>query len=376
MICALFVAADPTPFRLVFFVVGPVEPFFRRSQNKTYTCRRENKCSIDQEGMRNACRACRYSKCLKSGMSVEAENKSHESASVQSTTSTTPSIVTATMSDLFYVGGHTNNLQDVDPGRFPYIHKVLVDFQTLGRSQKSLYSIENPQTIFGDTEFIPISRTLFKKMENGSTSLITNLIFETLDFYGCLETSLKVEVAKQVSQKYAALHRCYLTAKHFPNREDKRIATHYGYYIDPNNIGQFFEIPGTCCTPEQKVKLLIPVLDLSWRISNKFRDLQIRELEVAALASVFIWCQLEDMDIVSRDMETKRDATHREFHSNVIGKYGVEIGSTRLVRIMSLIQDIINLNNIYGEMILLASIFSPIEGNGMCSMLPTYSSAQ
>ncbi|KAI6207818.1 hypothetical protein M3Y96_00049300 [Aphelenchoides besseyi] len=333
--------------------------FFRRSQNKTYICRRENKCSIDQEGMRNACRACRYAKCLKSGMSVEAENKSQEPTSVQSTISTTPSIVTATMSDLFYVGGSTNNLQEVDPGRFPYIHKVLVDFQTLGRSQKSLYSIENPQTIFGDTEFIPISKTLFKKMENGSTSLITNLIFETLDFYGCLETSLK----------------CYLTAKYFPDREDKRIATHYGYYIDPNNIGQFFEVTGTC-TLEQKVKLIIPVLDLSWRISNKFRDLQIRELEVAALASVFIWCQLEDMNILSRDMETKRDATHREFHSNVIGKYGIEIGSTRLVRIMSLIQDIINLNNIYGEMILLASIFSPIEGNGMCPLQPTYSSAQ
>jgi hypothetical protein len=60
------------------------------------------------------------------------------------------------------------NFQEPDPARFPFIHKVLNDFLTLQRSQKSLYSIENPSTIFADIEFQRINKTLFKRMENGT----------------------------------------------------------------------------------------------------------------------------------------------------------------------------------------------------------------
>lgn len=120
-------------------------------------------------------------------------------------------------------------------------------------------------------------------------SLIHNLLSETLDYYGKLDNKLKIEVAKQVAHKYAALHRCFLTAKHFPDSADKRISTHYGYYVDPNNFDEFFDNPNSPYLPEQKAKLIQPVLELSYKTVNKFRALQIRELEVAALASIFIW---------------------------------------------------------------------------------------
>jgi hypothetical protein len=78
-----------------------------------------------------------------------------------------------------------------------------------------------------------------------------------------------------------------------------------------------------------------------YKIANKFRMLKIRELEVAALASIFIWNKLEDMDLMTPDMCLKRDETHREFYSNIVANYGVDNGSTRVVRIVSLIEDII-----------------------------------
>jgi hypothetical protein len=62
-----------------------------------------------------------------------------------------------------------------------------------------------------------------------------------------------------------------------------RISTHYGYYIDPEKFNEFFDSKDTLHTPEQKAKLIRPVLEMTWKISNKFRALQIRELEVAAL---------------------------------------------------------------------------------------------
>ncbi|KAI6182669.1 Nuclear receptor domain-containing protein [Aphelenchoides bicaudatus] len=139
--------------------------FFRRSLNKKYTCRRENNCKIDQDGMRNACRACRLARCYKAGMSVESENKQSTSSdqkpqmsySVSSSeyfTSTPPLSIYSSPSSQLANG----NFQEPDPARFPFIHKVLNDFLTLQRSQKSLYSIENPHTIFADTEFQQINK--------------------------------------------------------------------------------------------------------------------------------------------------------------------------------------------------------------------------
>lgn len=78
-----------------------------------------------------------------------------------------------------------------------------------------------------------------------------------------------------------------------------------------------------------------------YKIAKKFRVLKIRELEVASLASIFIWNKLEDMDLMTSEMSLKRDATHREFYTNVVANYGVDNGSTRVVRILSLLEDIL-----------------------------------
>lgn len=80
---------------------------------------------------------------------------------------------------------------------------------------------------------------------------------------------------------------------------------------------------------------------------------------------------MEDMELMSNEMVIKRDATHREFYSNVIANYGVEVGSTRVVRILSLIEDILNLNSAYSEIVLVASIFSPgYCDQDLCTSLP------
>lgn len=127
-------------------------------------------------------------------------------------------------------------------------------------------------------------------MENGTTSLIHNLLSETLDYYGQFDTKLKVDLSKNLAYKYGSLHRCFLTSKHFPDPNDKRIATHYGYFIDPDNIAHFFGDQHT----DQKAKLIKPVLQTSFRIATKFRELNVREIEIAALANTFIWNERKD----------------------------------------------------------------------------------
>jgi hypothetical protein len=80
----------------------------------------------------------------------------------------TPPLANAVYNSPASQNSSVGNFQEPDPARFPFIHKVLNDFLTLQRSQKSLYSIENPHTIFADTEFQQINKTLFKRMENGT----------------------------------------------------------------------------------------------------------------------------------------------------------------------------------------------------------------
>jgi hypothetical protein len=51
--------------------------FFRRSvaERKSYKCRMKESCLI-KKGFRNACRACRFKKCLQAGMKVDTAKPS------------------------------------------------------------------------------------------------------------------------------------------------------------------------------------------------------------------------------------------------------------------------------------------------------------
>lgn len=102
--------------------------------------------------------------------SLVADQKPRLSYSVPSNEyfTSTPPLVTTVFNSPASQTSSSGSFQEPDPARFPFIHKVLNDFLTLQRSQKSLYSIENPHTIFADTEFQQINKTLFKRMENGT----------------------------------------------------------------------------------------------------------------------------------------------------------------------------------------------------------------
>lgn len=59
-------------------------------------------------------------------------------------------------------------------------------------SQKSLFSVENPDKIFTEPKFVPIKKSEYDRMEKACITLINSMMFEYFESYGSLKNEDKV----------------------------------------------------------------------------------------------------------------------------------------------------------------------------------------
>ncbi|KAI6203779.1 PlsC domain-containing protein [Aphelenchoides besseyi] len=264
--------------------------FFTKSlvERKTYKCRANGMCDIGRESMRNSCRACRLKKCREAGMKGEVP-----SAQIHESLGDFPS---------------PNNLGF--SGFSPELN-----YRNFCSAQRSLFIVENPRAIFSTPEFKPLKRSEHERMERGSIALLHTMLMECSEAYHNLPKQAKLLVIRHFSFQFGYLHRCYLTSQIFPELKDGRMCVHYGQFIRP-------------------------LIEKSVHSTDMFRELQIREIELVAMAAITFYNVLADLDLLTDDVKAVMDAANTELHHHVVTTYGISGAGARLGRIFSLMHHI------------------------------------
>ncbi|KAI1698762.1 zinc finger, c4 type (two domains) domain-containing protein [Ditylenchus destructor] len=328
--------------------------FFRRTiyENKIYKCRKNNNCDILKAGMRNACRACRLQHCLRAGMRAEYEkpDKVDNTGSNQSSPS---AFVQRPVSDpLPFMNTVLQNNRFIPdlPLETPLLDHYRVGFQNFNSGQKSLFTIENPSTIFSAPQYKPVKEPEMKRMDRGSISLLHTMCINYFEPFNALPHNKKVEILKHYWKYFGILHRSYLTVIALPyfGKSDRdgtvsengrksnidTLVTHYGYYVHMDTIRDFFAEEDDS-EYEKLVRYCEPLMDEVFGFMYHYYLLNITEIELVAMLAIFFWNTVDKFGLLNMEMSQKRDTIFVELNSILLRTLGGVNGSARLGQIVS-----------------------------------------
>lgn len=218
-----------------------------------------------------------------------------------------------------------------------------------------MHAMENSGSVFVENQFVPITRSEYKRMEAGTLALMDGIIREKLSIVGIGDIDRQNELMPTYFLKYSTIYQCFLTSSSFPTVGDCRLATHYGGYVSPDKIDVLFE--GEEHIRHKISAMLMHVISQCTLTANKFRSIKLREIEAAALAGVMMWHDVEHRGLLDSSNEAMREEMNSELHSDLVSTYGYGQGGSRLVQIISLIEDILSVTNTYAEMQLMVRVF-------------------
>lgn len=244
---------------------------------------------------------------------------------------------------------------------YPLLYRALQDFRAIYIGQKSLYAVMNPTTgamldaLTDNVKYKPIKKSEYNFMENRTLPLIQAVYAERFKELGLTDDKTKNDLVKPSAfLRIALLHQKFLTSQVFPTPEDQRLATHYGYYIDRDNLQDLWsELPNAAACAE----MTRPTTSKGRVYSAKFRKLRVSYVD-AALLAIFILCnETENRDCMTPAMERIRDGILSEYHKYCVARHGTEAGPVRMARIIALLQDEATFHLNYVDLCSMARLF-------------------
>ncbi|KAI1700740.1 zinc finger, c4 type (two domains) domain-containing protein [Ditylenchus destructor] len=293
--------------------------FFRRTvfERKNYKCRKDNDCVI-KEPIRNACKACRLQQCLRAGMRQEARK---EQIALEL-------LLETRLLDRYRDG-----------------------FRNFVSGEKSLFTLDNPQTIFSELQYKPLKLDNWMRMEWGCVSFMHAMFTNYFDPFTLLPHAKRVEVLKHYWKYFQALYSAYLSVAAVPYFEQastagnmsqndakvNKFVIHYGYYGDMDTLRIFFpKEVGT--DPDKVVSYFEPLMKPALTYGNQYYQLNITELELVAMIAILFWNTVDKFGLLNTEMRQKRETVFVELNSMLIRTLGGINGSIRLGQIVSFLQ--------------------------------------
>ncbi|CAD5228658.1 unnamed protein product [Bursaphelenchus okinawaensis] len=394
--------------------------FFRRTvaEKKVYKCRQNAKCPIRKE-MRNMCRACRFKKCIALGMNKKdvqmnrdpigrrkevktvdccgpsEPSSCYPSSQSQPDSTVTPNLLspTSTMfssldltqipstfqqtllaqkqnelnaneNQMFMMPNNIRNMNQTSaiallpytppagPSLLQRMHEGYTNYQS---SQKSLYTVMYPENIFSADKYRMVKHSEHLKMERGCLSLLFSMVNDWFQPFDTLSHEIKVVVLRQFSSSFSHLDQAYKTMQEYPQGDDTRWVLHYGQYCDITNFEHFFAEDKD---PSIAAKMCRPIMIRCRHFVAKMKRLQVREVEIAALAGVLLWNEV-GLATSYEGSEKIRDRIYSELHSNIIITYGVNETGARMGALLCLLNDVQVLHKQAAESSIISKMFNP-----------------
>uniref|UniRef100_A0AC34F2Y7 Nuclear receptor domain-containing protein n=1 Tax=Panagrolaimus sp. ES5 TaxID=591445 RepID=A0AC34F2Y7_9BILA len=288
--------------------------FFRRTlaENKTYVCQKENHCNVSFNAMTN----------------VEES---------------TPPIVVS----------HVHPATTSTMNTLKHLKSVYLFWHGYLSALKSLYTVENPTNIFADIEYKLIKQSHYDKAEKGSMSMLFSLLIEHITPFKRLNHDQRVLIMKNIARPIAMIYKTSLTAIVFPNDANKFVLS-FGYCIDKQNIGYFFEYKDGWIGVE---KLLQPVVNEIISMSKDFHGY--REVEVGLLAVMLLAQRMRKEELSDAENEEYWRELLAEAHADIVNTYGFVDGGIKFAELFMKLSRINDVMNLMSESVVLMRIFMP-----------------
>lgn len=77
-----------------------------------------------------------------------------------------------------------------------------------------------------------------------------------------------------------------MSAQYYPEMNDPRLYIHFGYFTSKDHLREFFGAEFERENVEDHIKFITPMIEKTTQSVNKFRELQLREIEIVALIAI------------------------------------------------------------------------------------------
>ncbi|KAI1700575.1 zinc finger, c4 type (two domains) domain-containing protein [Ditylenchus destructor] len=337
--------------------------FFRRTivERKVYKCRNNNDCDIFKDGMRNACRACRLQHCLRAGMRAESHMDKVENQGTAQSIFTGINNLAINQCSVTNSNTLTNNDQIAlnVPTATPLLEHYRSGLRNFTSGQRSLFTVENPETMFSDPQYKPLKQADFLRMGRGSVSLLHTMCINYFEPFNNIPYDKKVEILKHYWKCFAFLHGAHLTIAALPYFEKLRqdstdsstsgrkhvsdkFVSHYGYYTDMKNMYDYFAENDVMSFEkgdyEKVVGYCEPLMEMTFSFLDQFHELDPSEMEFVAMLAIHFWNSVDKFDLLDAEMKQKRDTVFAELNSIHLRTLGAAKGAPRLGQIMCFLQ--------------------------------------
>lgn len=193
-------------------------------------------------------------------------------------------------------------------------------------------------------------------MERGCVSLVYNMVNDHFYSLSDFTPNQRKSFLKTFSQEFTPLYRAQLNATVFPGATTKFV-THYGYYVDSENLEDFFADMNE--PTDEHVKFAAGCCERLGVISQKYQELDVTEMECASLTAIVLFTILDRQHLHPDEARAKRDTVFAELNRYLVFKVGFDESGIRFGRLLLFLQDCINLTTYLNESLVLARIFMP-----------------
>ncbi|KAI6217999.1 Nhr-33 [Aphelenchoides fujianensis] len=334
--------------------------FWRRSivEVRSYVCKGNDDCDLRNVEQRKMCRSCRLRRCEEAGMQrngvqLNRDRIGGKRDSADTSFSCMKSSETDSNSDdsdeFFELepsssGFSVDEEVDVKPligadsrpldwqlslvpppfERNPLLSRMKSGFENYYVAQKHLYSFMYPDR---KGKFFKTHLAETQRMERGCMELIDAMKTDFFPPYNTLPLDLKHGLLGPFEKLFRALDRNARSCRVFPNNP-ARLYMHYGQFVDLNDVFSFF-------TNENACELALPVCDASLRLRATLETLQIRDVEVAALAGISLWKHVAALDPDQADrFEAISQRIVQELHDDILENFGQKATPSRLTELL------------------------------------------
>jgi len=157
--------------------------------------------------------------------------------------------------------------------------------------------------------------------------------------------------------KFHFLIRCYLTSKHFPDPEDIRCVTHYGYYNTPES-NEYFFANEVSQNQEECFKMHNYFLEEIRAIASKLVKYEFREVDLAALSYMIFAQECEKAALYMDVIEINKTLLFEEYHKNIVSAYGFDKAGVKFANVLNLQNDITELQRLIYEFRIMGKVFT------------------
>ncbi|KAH7684482.1 hypothetical protein AAVH_41010, partial [Aphelenchoides avenae] len=155
------------------------------------------------------------------------------------------------------------------------------------------------------------------------------------------------DVIRDYCLKFTGVYALLLCLETFPDPGDNRVVVHYGGYVSPETVNIFYDEASNLHLMSRRLvgqvdieSFIRPLIHARRKCIDRLCRLRIREIEMAALAGVLLWENLERMRLITPKGAQLRNQMYTAFHNDVVAYYGSANGVVRVVRILGLVEDL------------------------------------